>query len=122
MAMQPRPIPLRRYVMWLSAWAVLSVAWTGYAAFDLYRRAEVQAEMARDVERDLDQGLSPISCSGSHCDKPVDNAQDRWADIASTYLRFGKVEMEEFVILPPIALLIAGLGILFTTKRLRRSA
>ena len=128
-ASEPHPVRKHRhrfeflsYRTVLLIWAVLSAAWTGSVAYELYDRAQLQAEMARDVERDLNQGLTPVSCAGPPCGEATDNESNRWPDIASTYLRFGGVEMEEFALLPPIILLVAGLGLAFAAKRRRRSA
>jgi len=117
-----RRFKLKSYRMVLSVWAALSALWVGCVVYDVYLRAQTQAQMSRDVERDLDQGLTSISCTGPQCGVPMHDEPDRWPDIASTYLRFGRVEMGEFVFVPPGALLVTGLGIAFVAKRRRRSA
>jgi len=110
----------RRYGIFLVAWAVLSIFWTGYIAYDLYRRAQVQAEMARDVERDLDQGLVAVSCDGPRCEDSQGGSTEQWADIASTYVRFGSTEMSESILAPPALMLVVGLAVIFVRGRRRR--
>jgi hypothetical protein len=114
-----RRAAVRRYGIFLATWSALSTVWAGFIAYDLYHRAQVQAEMARDVERDLDQGLVSVSCDGPLCEGASGKSSQRWADIASTYIRFGSVEMSESILGPPALLLILGLGALFIHGRRR---
>ncbi len=109
----------------LTFWAAISLLWAAGVAFDLYHKAATQADMSRDVERELDQSLIPASCIGVQCGgtpQPTDNTAqnvENWSDIASTYLKFGRNKVLEFVFGPPIAMLFLGLaGLVFYRHRL----
>ncbi len=94
--------------LWLFAgWAVLSVAWSGYILVDLYNRAADQADMSREVERELDSD----SCNGGPCQAALhETPQENWSNIAETYLQLGYVPILEWTVVPPAILLAVGLG------------
>jgi hypothetical protein len=94
----------------LVVWTVLSIVWIVGAVDNIYQRVNDQAAMSVDVERDLDQGLTAAACSRDCAGTIQPIAASNRFDIASTYLRFGSVEMGEWVFGPPIALLLIGLG------------
>src|SRR6202012_4483325 len=48
----------------LALWVVLSLGWGTAVGYDLYQRVAMQADMSRDVESDLDQGLVAAKCGG----------------------------------------------------------
>ncbi len=100
-------------------WTAISAVWLIAVAYDLYQRVSEQADMSRDVERDLDQGMVSVNCSGADCSAPADTSLENRFDIAGTYLRFGSVEMTECVFGPPIALLIVGSGVMIVLRRRR---
>jgi hypothetical protein len=109
---------------WLLAlWLVLSLGWGMAVAYDLYQRVSMQADMSRDVEKDLDQGFTAASCAGAECGKASAKAAQtwNWSGIASTYLRFGSDEMAIWTLGPPAALLIVGLGATLVLRRRRRA-
>ena len=98
----------RRIALWLfGGWAVLSVAWTGFVLMDLYNRASDQADMSREVERDLDSD----SCADVPCRAALrETPQENWSNIAETYVQFGYVPLLEWTVVPPAMLLALGLG------------
>ena len=103
----------------LAIWAAISAVWLVAVAYDLYLRVSEQADMSADVEHDLDQGLVAVNCSGAACGGgSTETLQNRF-DIAATYFRFGSDEMIESVFGPPIALLIAGSGVMMVLRRRR---
>lgn len=106
----------------LAIWAVLSLIWAGTVCYDLYHRASVQAEMARDVEHDLDQdqGLVTASCNGPDCGGTKETATQRLSDIVSTYLEFGSREFGVYTLGPPFALLVVGAITVFALRRRQR--
>jgi uncharacterized protein (TIGR03382 family) len=110
-----------RFRKFLAVWAAVSAIWMAGAIYNIYQRVDEQAAMSADVEHDLDASLSPSSCSGL-CTATFNaaDAPDR-LDIASTYLRFGSMEMGECVFGPPLALLLVGLGAFSALRRRRRS-
>ncbi len=99
----------------LAVWAAISAVWFVAVAYDLYLRVSEQADMSADVERDLDQGAVPVSCSGTDCSGSTESLQNR-LDIAATYFRFGGDEMTECVFGPPLALLILGSGVILLMR------
>jgi hypothetical protein len=106
----------------LAIWLVVSLIWGGTVGYDLYHRATVQADMSRDVERDLDQSLIQASCNGPSCSGSTTRVSDQtenWSDIASTYFRFGSLEIGEYALGPPVALLAVGLAALLVFRRRR---
>ena len=123
-----RPAWYRRTRLLLAAWAALSVFWLAGAGYEIYQRVSLQAEMSRDVERDLDQGFVNASCVGAGCGTA--NAEvahparltENLTEILLTYIRFGSDEMVETVFGPPIVLLIAGIGAIVTIRRRRAPA
>ena len=123
-----RPEWYRRTRLLLTIWAVLSIFWFTGSGYEIYRRVSIQADMSRDVERDLDQGFVNASCVGSACEtlaqdiaRPVQRTESL-TGILLTYIRFGSDEMAETVLGPPVILLIAGIGAIFTLRRRRESA
>ena len=108
----------RRLALWLFAgWAVLSVAWTGFVLMDLYNRATDQADMSREVERELDSD----SCgNGPPCEAALrETPQENWSNIAETYVHFGYVPLLEWAVVPPALLLAVGLGGAVVIRRRR---
>ncbi len=103
----------------LAIWAVLSVAWMSIAVYNIYQRVDEQADMSMDVEHDLDQSLTPAACAGKCLTGVQDSAISNRFEIASTFFRFGSVEMAECVFGPPAGLLIVGLGALSVFRRRR---
>jgi len=101
--------PKKRHLgIWLFAgWAVLSVSWTGCVLVDLYNRASDQADMSREVEHDLDSdSCGPGPCAAALRETP----QEKWSNIAETYLQLGYVPILEWTVVPPAMLLAVGLG------------
>jgi MYXO-CTERM domain-containing protein len=94
-------------------WAVLSVLWTGGVGYNIYQRVCTQADMSRDVERDLDL----ISCTGQQCASVADSPTESKLDIVSTYIKFGSMDMAEATIGPPAILLLIVLGGIFMMRR-----
>jgi hypothetical protein len=113
-----RRFGLRTFLM---VWAAISVLWIAGASYDIYQRIDEQADMSVDVERDLDQGLTPASCSGQCLSGGLAGALSDRFEIASTFFKFGSVEMGECVLGPPAALLLVGLGIFSAFRRRRRA-
>ena len=110
--------------LWLFAiWVLVSLVWTGTVAADVYYRATAQADMSQEVERDLDL----VSCEGRDCSKPNRSGlpenrsgpQEKWANIAATYVHFGYVSILEWTMLPPALLLVAGIGGTLMLRRRR---
>lgn len=103
----------------LSLWAILSVMWGLAVGYDVYLRVSTQAEMARDVENDLDRGFVTESCADVPCGVTTTNAArtQNWSRIASTYIKFGSNEMAESLFGPPAVLLVIGLGTVFVLHR-----
>src|SRR5450631_4413792 len=58
----------------LVIWAALSVLWISAVGYDLYQRVSMQANMSRDVEKDLDQGFKTASCVGATCERSAPQA------------------------------------------------
>ena len=112
--------PKRRFVAWLfTAWAVLSLAWTGFILMDLYNKAAAQADMSREVEDELDSA----SCTHSPCPAALRTTpQEEWSNIAQTYLQLGYVPILEWTVVPPVALLAIGIGGIVMMRRLRVAA
>ncbi len=104
----------------LAVWAAISVIWIAGAIYNIYQRVDEQAAMSVDVEHDLDAGLAPANCTGLCTANFNSTETSNRFDIASTYLRFGSVEMGECVFGPPAALLLVGLGALSALRRRRR--
>jgi hypothetical protein len=104
----------------LATWFVLSVIWGGAVAYNVYQQISTQADMSRDVERDLDQGFVAASCTGADCGtgSAVERTQN-WSGIASTYLKFGSTDMLECAFGPPAILLVIGMGSLVALRRRR---
>jgi len=111
----PYRLLLPRSGRWLfSLWILASLVWAGSVAGDVYYRAQSQAEMSQEVERDLDL----IACSGRGCDEAAAPApQEKWGDIAVTYLQFGYATILEWMILPPVAVLLVGFGAALMRRR-----
>jgi hypothetical protein len=103
----------------LAFWLVVSSIWISAAIYNIYQRVDQQADMSMDVERDLDQGLSTASCTGRCITATQATPASNRFDIASTYLRFGSIEMAECVLGPPVALLLVGLGAFSVLRRKR---
>jgi hypothetical protein len=110
----------------LAIWLVLSLIWGGSVGYNLYHRATIQADTSRDVERDLDQSLIPASCTGPACAGKSQDASDdlsnqtqNWSDIASTYFRFGSMEIGAYALGPPLALLAVVLAAILVFRRRR---
>lgn len=117
----PSPRVYRIKIVWfLAVWFVLSVIWGGGVAYNLYQQISIQADMSRDVERDLEQGFVTASCTGADCGggSAVERTQN-WSGIASTYLKFGSTDMMECAFGPPAILLVVGLGSLLALRRRR---
>jgi len=119
------PIPriYRIKIRWfLALWFVLSVGWGGAVAYNVCQQISMQADMSRDIERELDQGFVNASCTGADCGggTAVERTQN-WSGIASTYLKFGSADMMEYAFGPPAILLVVGLGSLFGLRRRRPS-
>jgi hypothetical protein len=104
----------------LAIWAVLSVAWISASAYNIYQRVDEQADMSMDVEHDLDQGLTPVACTGKCLTGVPESPAFSRFEIASTFFRFGSVEMGECVFGPPVGLLLVGLGAISVLRRRRR--
>ena len=108
--------PRRAGRLLFAIWALISLVWTGSVAGNLYYRASAQADMSRQVEHDLDTA----SCIGTKCGEPAAaTPQERWADIAETYVQFGYVSLLEWAMVPPTILLVAGVGGLMWLRRRR---
>lgn len=101
----------------LAIWAVLSLTWAGAVCYDLYHRAAVQAEMARDVEHDLDEGFATASCIGASCAAPRRTALESWSNIVSTYLKFGSREIGVYALGPPLTVLAVGMAAFMVLRR-----
>ncbi len=99
--------------------------WGASVGYNIYHRATVQADMSRDVERDLDQSFINASCKGASCageaPKASSDATQNWSDIASTYFQFDSMEIGEYALGPPLAVLAVGLAALVAIRRRRRS-
>ncbi len=106
-----------RFRVFLVVWTVVSIAWVVGAVNNIYQRVNEQAAMSMDVERDLDQGLTSAACARDCAGTIQPAAASNRFDIASTYFRFGSMEMGEWVFGPPIALLLIGLGALSVSVR-----
>lgn len=109
----------QRLGRWLLAfWAFASLIWTTSIAVDLYHRANAQADMSTEVEHDLDL----IACTGPGCSGSEGSGpQENWTKIAATYFHFGYVGILEWAMLPPVGLLVLGLGGAVLLRR-RRAA
>jgi hypothetical protein len=98
-------------------WAILSVVWTAGVCYNIYQRVCTQADMSRDVERDLDL----VNCTGQQCDASMAESSNTPAesklDIVSTYIKFGSVDMAEATIGPPAILLVFVLAGIFLMRR-----
>jgi hypothetical protein len=102
----------------LSIWAVLSMIWGLAVCYDLCQRVSMQADMSRDVEKDLDQGFVTASCGGPQCGGSTNAVRaQNWSRIASTFIKFGGDEMAECVLGPPAAVLVIGLGTVLVLRR-----
>jgi MYXO-CTERM domain-containing protein len=89
------------------------VLWTGGVGYNIYQRVCTQADMSRDVERDLDL----VSCTGEQCASVGDSPTESKLDIVSTYIKFGSMDMAEATIGPPAILLLIVLGGIFMMRR-----
>lgn len=119
-----KPVSGRRL---LATWAVLSSVWAIGVGYEVFHEVNVQADMSRDVERDLDN-ISPASCTEPACSAanrqaPEDekSQNENWSNIASTYIKFGSVDMAESALGPPLLILAAGAGWILFVRRRRRS-
>jgi uncharacterized protein (TIGR03382 family) len=116
-----KPIARPKIRYFLAIWAMLSVAWISAAVYNIYQRVDEQADMSMDVEHDLDQGLTTVACAGKCLAGVQESPAFSRFEIASTFFRFGSVEMGECVFGPPVALLLIGLGALSVLRRRRRT-
>ena len=97
------------------AWVILSLAWAAGVGYHIYHRVSLQTDMSRDVERDLDAG----TCAGKSCMPANIRAKQSWSNVASTYLRFGSMDMATSVMGPPVGVLLIGFGAIFVRRRCR---
>jgi hypothetical protein len=110
----------------LGLWVVLSALWVGGVGYNIYQTALVQADMSRDVERDLDEGFVPASCVGAACgtanseSSRLGQQTENWIGIAMTFIRFGSDEVAELVVGPPLGLLIVGIGVVVMRRKAAR--
>jgi hypothetical protein len=110
----------------LAIWAVLSSIWALTVAYDVYHRVTVQADMSRDVERDLDD-VSTASCVQPQCTAPDSHPENikklnmKWSNIASTYIKFGSVDMAASAFGPPLVILVLGFGWIVIARHRRRN-
>jgi hypothetical protein len=103
----------------LIIWCVLSLLWGGTVGFDLYHRATVQAAMSHEIEEELDEPFLKARCTDPACAPVGDSAAEKWSSIASTYMKFGSREIEEYAFGPPVAVLAVGMAALAALKRRR---
>ncbi len=94
-------------------WVILSLAWAAGVGYHIYHKVSVQTDMARDVERDLDAG----NCAGKSCMPANVQAKQSWLNVASTYIRFGSMDMATSVVGPPVGILLIGFGAIFVRRR-----
>jgi hypothetical protein len=102
----------------LALWTILSLGWAAAVAIHVYDRANQEADVARDVERDLDTS----ACTGADCAAQSSThvgLRERWSDVAMTYLRFGYLPILEWSVGPPAALLVVGVGMIIVHRRRR---
>lgn len=102
----------------LAFWLAASVIWGTAVIADVYHRARVEASMSNDVERELDQS----ACQETDCSDDFGTSawKEGWRDVAKTYLQYGYVDILEWATVPPLGLLIAGLGANFVLRRRRQ--
>lgn len=95
----------RKWKRWIvTGWAVLSLAWIGGVAVNLIHKANVQAEMSRQIEREL-----AAACKGPQCAAqaaPSGQAYISQAAIIATYMHFGYRKIALWTLGPPVGALL----------------